>query len=162
MAQEKSIPVILGPPITGGFARRPPLVRVLLAFDETWTPTKGEWPSNNSKSYLALLDTGADFCAVDPVVADEIGAHVEENGDVKIFGGPRKIPGRAVVQVILPTANEVYETRFAIMDFRGAGQPWDVILGRNFLRHCYLIVDGPGGRYDLEWVGAYPLPTKSE
>ena len=162
MAEAKIIDVFLGPPDFGDFARRPPLITVHLAADPAWTPQKEDWPIFNGKTYRAMLDTGADFCSVDQMVAGEISAHVEGNGNVNVFGGPAKISGRARVQVILPSASQVYETRFAIMDFRGVGQPWDAILGRNFLRHCRLIVDGPRGRYDLEWIGADPIPKKSE
>jgi hypothetical protein len=160
MAQEKTINVILGPPNMSGFARRPPLIMVHLAADPTWTTQKGEWPTFNGKIYRALLDTGADACYVDPMVAAQIAADIKENGDVNVFGGPTKCLGRACVQVILPSASQVYQTRFAITDFRGTGQPWDAILGRNFLRHCRFVVDGPRGRYDLEWVGADSEPKR--
>jgi Aspartyl protease len=161
MAGAKKIDVILGPPDGGSFATRPPLIIVGLAADPAWTPGEG-WPSSNERAYRALLDTGADFCSIDPMVAGKIGADVKENGDVNVFGGPTKCLGRASVQVLLPSALQVYETRFSILDFRGVGQPWDAILGRNFLRHCRLVVDGPRGRYDLEWIGADPVSKKSE
>ncbi len=156
MTGGKIIDVSLGPPAFGSFADRPPLIAVGLAADPTWHQGKEEWPAFNGKAYGAMLDTGADFCAVDPAVVREIGAEVVGNGDVRVFGGPTKIIGRAQIQVILPSAAQVYETRFGIMDFRGAGQPFDVILGRNFLRHCRFEVDGPRGRYSLEWIGADP------
>jgi hypothetical protein len=154
MAQPKVIDVFLGPPDTGGFALRPPLIAVHLAADPGWASKSDDWPAFNGRTYRAMLDTGADFCSLDPEVANEISALVEGNGNVNVFGGPSKILGHARVQVILPSAFQVYETRFGIMDFRGVGQPWDAILGRNFLRHCYFVLDGPRGRYSLEWVGA--------
>jgi hypothetical protein len=156
MAETKPIPVFLGPPNEGSFTSRPPLITVHLAADPEWSPQKEDWPIFNGKHYLAMLDTGADFCSVDPIVASEICARVEGNGHINVFGGAARISGRARMQLILPSASQVWETRFAILDFRGAGQPWDAILGRNFLRHCRFLADGPRGRYDLEWIGADP------
>jgi predicted aspartyl protease len=150
------IDVILGPPETGGFVRRPPLILVHLAADPAWNPGIGVWPTHNGKSYFALLDTGADFCAIDAAAASEIGAELKGNGSVRSFGEATRYASNALTQVLLPSAGQVYEARFSVMDFRGAQQPWDVILGRNFLRHCRFVVDGPAGRYTLEWVGAPP------
>jgi len=159
MPEPKIIDVFFGPPDSGNFAQRPQLISVHLAADPKWRPGEDRWPIINGRTYRAMLDTGADFCSVDQVVVKEIGAEVTRNGDVKVFGGPVKVVGHARVQVILPSASQVYETRFGIFDFRGAGQPWDAILGRNFLRHCHLVVDGPRGRYSLEWVGAESTST---
>ena len=162
MIQPKPIEVFLGPPPLGGFARRPPLIEVYLAADPTWSPGSADPPSSNGRPYRAVLDTGADFCALDHIVAEEIGAEITENGHVNAFGGATKNLGRAIVQVFLPTALQTFETRFANMDFRGAGQPWNAILGRDFLRHCHFVVDGPRSQYHLEWIGAAPAARKSE
>jgi hypothetical protein len=96
------------------------------------------------------------------IINGAFGANVTENGDINVFGGLIKCLGRAVVQVYIPPALQTYETMFAIMDFRGAGQPWEAILGRNFLRHCRFVVDGPRSEYHLEWIGAGSVAKKSE
>src|ERR1700719_3265658 len=159
MAQGKTIRVVLGGRAggTNAFARRPPLISVHLASDPTWTPAKKDWPAHKSKIYWALLDTGADFCSIDEAASTEIGAKIVGNGTVHGFTGTTKHAGYTNGQVLLPSAQQVFETRFSVMDFRGAGQPWDVVLGRNFLRHCHFVVNGPAERYDLEWIGATAL-----
>lgn len=153
MAQ--TIPVVLGPQRAGDkdtFSRRPPLIAVHLASDKSWKPSSLEWPIHNGRKYFALRDTGADSGAIDKEAASEIGAELKENGYVHGWMGPAQHVKSAIIQILLPSAKRTWENRFAVRDFRGAGQPWDVILGRDFLRHCHFFVDGPSGRYDLSWI----------
>ena len=79
-----------------------------------------------------MLDTGADFCSLDPAAAEEIGTELTENGHIRGFAASRASQYTRA-QILLPTAQQIFQTRLAIIDYRGLGQPWDLILGRDFL-----------------------------
>jgi hypothetical protein len=46
----------------------------------------------------------------------------------------------------------------AVMVLPGDARSFDAILGRQFLKYCRLLVDGPNGAYRLEWVGEPDRP----
>ena len=144
----RSIPVLLAPPRSGApdnFVSRAPATVVHVACGDTST--------HNGKSYYAMIDTGADSSAIDPSVAEATGAVLFGSGIAHGFGTPQATVKAANVSIIFPTINLTYHCpRIAVMDFHMAQQPWDILLGRDFLKHCRFELDGPNGRYRLEWI----------
>ncbi|SRR6266581_2784212 len=144
------IPVVLGQPRANGtndFAGRPPVTYVHIAPD----PRNNSLPTHNGKSYAALIDTGGEDIAIDSAAAQEIGAQAEYPATVHVMG--KSLQTRGIdIQIIFPSCGLVYRARAAILDFRGAGNKWDLLLGRSFLQKCRLRLDGPKGLYQLEWI----------
>jgi len=153
MTQKQVIPVRLGASTrsgAGGFTYRPPLVSVHLASDRDWSSERDTWPKHSATTYSALIDTGSDYCGLDQAVADEIEAKPFGNGVVHNWAGTEESVGIASIQIVIPPCI-VFVAEVALSDFRGKGQQWDVVLGRDFLKNCRLLVDGPTARYHLEW-----------
>ncbi len=153
----KQIPVILGQPRSGagmGFTCQPPLTPVHVFASSSWRDDDDSPPLHNGKSYLALIDTGTDSTAVDQAVAHDIDAILEGNGVAHGMGGSVAGIKRARIQILFPSINLTFcSPDAAVLDFRASGQPFDLILGRSFLRHCLLSVDGPNSADRLSWLG---------
>jgi predicted aspartyl protease len=149
------IPVVLGEPGAGvapSFATCPPITYVNLAADADWT-MGGGWPRHNGDVYTALIDTGADTIFVRPEVAAAIGAKLIGNGVIHGLGEPQAGARRARIQIIFPQAEVVYLAKgAAVTPFFGDRRSFDIVLGRQFLEHCQLVVDGPNGAYRLQWI----------
>jgi predicted aspartyl protease len=150
------IPINLGdcrPGAVNDFAGRPPVTAVHVACDAHWSTSKKDLPNHNGEKYLALIDTGAEATAIDAVVAARIGAKPVHNAIVHGMNAAGVAAKGTDVQIIFPSCNLVFAARAVIRDFRAAGQTWDLILGRSFLKNCRLTVDGPNELYQLEWIG---------
>jgi hypothetical protein len=151
------IPVALGEPIYGAasdFIKRPPVVHVHLGADPHWSPESTQPLRHSRTTYVALIDTGADAVAIRPAVAAAIGA--QPNGSAIAHGMGKSHSGIriAAIQIIFPTIGIAFQAPDAlIIELPGSARSFDVILGRKFLRHCRLTVDGPNAGYLLEWVG---------
>lgn len=146
-----SIPIVLGPPRQGApndFSARPPLAFVHLSID-----VNDPWNNHSQKGYCALIDTGADATAIDSIAASAIGAQPIGTANIHGWKGAETRVDLVRVSVVFPVG-AIFTTTASIRDFRGDGQPFDLILGRNFLRNCVLTSDGPNAQYQLEWVGA--------
>ena len=146
----RPIPVMLGEPISGRpstFTNCPPITLVHVA--------NGDTQEHDGTSYRAMLDTGSDATCIDESVAKAIGAELFGNGIAHGFGNARGGFKKAEVSILFPSANFTYHCRgAAVMDFHGSGgQPFDVLLGRDFLEYCRFSVDGPNGMYRAEIVG---------
>jgi len=152
----RPIPVALSEPVGGAaasFVNCPPVIHVYLGADPDWSPTSTESPRHSGKPYMAMLDTGSDHVSIRPDVAAAIGARPRGNGVVLHgFGGARSGIQRATIQVIVPAATIFFLADAAIIELSGSARSFDLTLGRAFLRHCRLFVDGPNGCYRLEWV----------
>ena len=85
------------------------------------------------------------------MLATHIGAEETKRAVVHSHTGNQVFSGTRI-QIVIPTAQVVFCDSAVINDFRGTGSPRDVILGRSFLRHCKMQIDGPAERYYLEWV----------
>lgn len=139
---------MLGEPPSGSardFVGSPPIVLVHVAADDR---------PHNGDIYTALIDTGTDVTAIDQSVAARIGATLSGNGVSRGFGGMRSGVKRTRITITFATANFAFDEPAAgVLDFRAAGQTFDLVLGRAFLRYCRLSLDGPNGDYRLEWIG---------
>ncbi len=112
----------------------------------------GAQMTHDGTVYEALIDTGSDVTVISEEVVKKIGATLTGNGVVRGFGGSRAGVQRAYVNIIFPTAGLSFQAPNAgVLDLKSVGT-FDVILGRAFLSHCRLTVDGPNGDYQLEWV----------
>jgi predicted aspartyl protease len=105
------------------------------------------------KFYSGLIDTGSDHTAIRPLIAAEIGASPTDMGVVVHGHGSQIQAMKAPLQVIVPSANVTFSCDAVIVDLTGDSRSFDLILGRNFLRHCHLAVDGPACKYRLTWIG---------
>lgn len=156
MKKPALISVMLGEPpsgVPGDFASRPPIALVHVACDAEWKREEGGWPRHDGKRYRALIDTGSEAVAMDHTVAMAINATLGGNGIARGFGSRETHVQRAQIQICFPAANLIYCAWATALDFHGDGQTFDLILGRPFLARCELIVNGPGGRYLLTWLG---------
>jgi Aspartyl protease len=153
----RTIRVVLAEP-GGGAARNfvgcPPVTFVHLAADPDWARSSHPSPRHNGETYRAMIDTGADAVFVRPEVAAEIGAALTGNGTAQGIGEPQAGVRRATIQIMFPGANVVFVAPdAAVMPFLGDRRSFDLILGRQFLNHCRLLVDGPNSTYRLQWIG---------
>lgn len=163
MSPANNIPVVLGSPRAGSaadFAGRPPLTAVHIAAAEAWDGIT--MPTHDGLHYAALIDTGAESTAIDELVARKLGAATLGHAKVHGWKGTASDAEIVRVQIVFPTVNAVFAAAAAVRDFRGDGQPWDVILGRSFLANCLLTVDGPRAAYSLKWIGPGPVPRPSQ
>ncbi len=154
MEKLRRIPVLLGkarPSAVGDFADRPPIVKVNIACEHGWTRASGRLPKHIHRSFFALIDTGAEGTVIDVVTAHQIGAELMHKATIHVINESSSARG-ADIQVLLPKAGIVFECRAVVADLRSAGNTWGLILGRPFLSHCRLLVDGPKMRYQLHWV----------
>lgn len=151
------IPVMLGEPIDTvprSFATSPPVVYVHVAADPDWTPKSARLPRHNGAVYKGLLDTGSDRIALRPNLASAIGAELTGRGTAHGIGGAEATVRRTSIQVIFPGANVCFHSPdAAVIPLPGDARSFDLILGRQFLQHCRLLVDGPNAAYRLEWLG---------
>jgi predicted aspartyl protease len=150
---DRRIPLTLGRARQGtssGFVGHPPVAAVHIGCDRSWTQSTSTLPEHNSKAYLALIDTGAEATVIDQAVAREIGAPGVGSAKVHTMGKDPIVVEGADIQVVLPRVNVVFAERAAILHLES--QQFHLILGRSFLRHCRLVVDGPSSSYELLWV----------
>jgi predicted aspartyl protease len=155
MNSERRIPVALGIArngISADFAGRPPVIQVYATFDPNWSVKSVSGPRHNGEIYSALIDTGAENTAIDARIAHAIGAPKIGTGIVHAMNGRHKSVSMVNLQIFLPRQNIVFGAKASALDFRADGQTFDIILGRTFLAHCSLYVDGPRELYSLEWL----------
>ena len=155
VAKAREIPVYLAPPRAGStpdFAGRSPVSDVHVANDPDWSDAGLELPNHNGRLYQAMIDTGTDSTALDQTIAREINAPTVMTGIAHGWVGTDNAVDIVQVQIVIPSINIVFGAAAAVRDFRGDGQTWDIILGRSFLQHCQLTVDGPRAAYSLAWV----------
>lgn len=142
------IPVIFGEPPSGSardFVGCPPITPVHIAAGDA---------DHDGTIYSALIDTGADVVVIDDSVARRIGATLTGNGVARGFGPTRSGVQRTRITITFPSANFSFEAPNAgVLDFRVGGSTFDLVLGRSFLKHCRLNLDGPNGDYQLAWIG---------
>jgi hypothetical protein len=135
------------------FVTCPPVTYVNLAADPDWTEEGGGLPRHDGGIYTALIDTGADGIFVRPEIAAAIGAKLVGNGLTHGLGQPQAGTRRARIQIIFPQANVIFLARgAAVTQFLGDRRSFDLILGRQLLEHCQLLVDGPNGSYRMQWI----------
>ena len=147
MTNGRPVPVSLGRPRQGqpcDFAAKPPLIFVHVARDDH--------SPHNGVTYRAMLDSGAESTCVDRELIAECGLEFAGNAMVHGMDNAAKPTTLAKAQIILPAQNVIFVEHVAAVDFRSAGQAFDLVLGRSFLRHCVFEVDGPNERYTLHWV----------
>lgn len=153
----REIPVHLAPPRPGSsadFAGRAPVIEVHVANDPNWSTDATEPPKHNGRLYLAMIDTGADSYAIDAALASELNATSVKSVVAHGWVGTDTKTDAVRVQIFIPRpVNVVLAVEAAVRDFRGAGQQWDILLGRSFLQRCRLIVEGPRSAYSLTWIG---------
>jgi hypothetical protein len=159
----RMIPVVLGEPIDGAppnFVECPPVIFVHIAADASWTRSSQVPPSHNDETYTAMLDTGANRTAIRPGVAAAIGALTNGDGVAHGIGGTQAGIKRTSIQILSLKGDVIFVCRdAAVMQLPGDARSFDAILGRQFLKFCRLLVDGPNGAYRLEWVGE-PVQSK--
>jgi hypothetical protein len=152
------IRVFMGSPPSGApdnFVSSPPVTMVNV--------TRGDEDARGGDAYLALIDTGADYVAIDKGVVERInatkrGSAIEGRG----LCGMRANLNFAHISLFFLSANLIFEVpQAAIVGLREDGNQFDLVLGRCFLRHCLLTVDGPNTAYDLEWVDNHQPPQSS-
>ena len=134
---------------TDGFVHSPPTTTVHIARESL--------AQHNNDVFFALVDTGADYIGIDKSVVEMLALRTAGNGIGRGAFGMQAGLQYVHISLIFPGAGIHFEVpQAAVIDFRAQGQTFDVLLGRCFLRHCRLTVDGPNSNYDLEWTGIPP------
>ena len=88
-----------------------------------------------------------------PETAAAVGAKLVGNGVTHGLGEPQAETRRARIQIIFPQADVVFLAKgAAVTKFLGDRRSFDLILGRQLLEHCQLLVDGPNGSYRMQWI----------
>jgi len=104
------------------------------------------------KPRLAMIDTGAEGTFIDSAAAAEIGAKSTHKARVHGMNVTTQAQGTDI-QILFPASNLTFRTKAVFADFRGQGNCFDLIIGRTFLQHCRLSMNGPRGLFRLEWLG---------
>ena len=133
------------------FVDCPPVLSVHVGCDQEWSIAAAKPPQHNGIRYAALIDTGAEATVISEETAVAIGAVKAASAIVHGFGGTKTVEA-ADIQVFIPSQNIVFASRAAISGSIADGHTFSVALGRSFLEHCRLEVDGPSGTYRLWWV----------
>lgn len=151
---QKQIPVALSKPRLGSgdsFVDCAPIINVHVACDAAWSIHASIAPTHNGKLYGALIDTGAEDTVISEKLAADIGVARSNSAILHGFDGKQTVEG-AMIQVLIPCQNIVFAGRAAITDLQQAGHMFSIVLGRSFLEHCRLEIDGPACSYKLWWV----------
>jgi hypothetical protein len=153
----KLISVMLSEPVAGtvrNFVACPPVTYVHVAADGDWTTESEARPRHNGKIYAAMIDTGADGIFLRQEIAADIDAELTGNGVISGFGESQAGARRARIQIIFPQPDVIFLARgAAVTQFHGDRRSFDLVLGRQLLEYCRLLVDGPNGSYRMEWIG---------
>lgn len=144
------------PTISCGFVNRPgrlvavgPLVSVEIGYDPDFRPNAGLLPAIPAMRYNALLDTGASATGIDVELADYLNLPViGESGELAgALGVGQSQEYRAVIQI--PELNVVFNGPVIGVRLSAGRQPYDAIIGRDFLRRLRLVYDGPSGEVTI-------------
>ncbi|MBU1236014.1 MAG: retropepsin-like domain-containing protein [Gammaproteobacteria bacterium] len=150
----RAIPVHLGPRRTNqgpSFVDCPPVIDVHLSSEKDWSDDSGAIPKHDGRTHAALIDTGAENVFISSELALELSFVGTSKATVHGFGDTQKV-GATDIHIIIPSQNIVFTSRAAITDLGLAGHTFSLVLGRSFLRHCRLEVDGPSNAYRLWWL----------
>jgi predicted aspartyl protease len=97
---------------------------------------------HNGSVYSALLDTGSDRVAIRPEIATEIGATLRDNGIVQGTAGTHTDIKKTSIQILPTTERFIFLCPdAAVTRLPGDRRSFDIILGRQFLKLCRLLVD---------------------
>ena len=140
------------PTISCGFANQPgrlvavgPLVSVAIGYDPDFRPHPGRPPDLPPVQYRALIDTGATATCVDVALANRLNLPVigESGALAGVLGAGQSLEYRTVIQI--PELDAVFTGPVIGVHLSAGRQPYDVIIGRDFLRQLRLVYDGPNG-----------------
>ena len=151
----RRIPIKLGARRTGQgseFVDCPPIIEVHVSCERDWNLSCGRPPKHDGTRYAALVDSGAERTAISSVVASQIGLSLSANAVVHGLSGTQTF-GAGDIHVFIPDQNIAFSERAAVCDLQTAGHMFSIVLGRSFLEHCRLEVDGRAGTYSLLWLG---------
>ncbi len=129
----------------------PPVICINVASDKNWSIGGKSLPSHNGKIYQALIDTGSEGTAISPELSKDINATPTTEATLHGFNKKQKVDGTQI-QIIIPKLKIVFACQAVISDLNNAGHNFSIVLGRSFLEHCKLELDGPKSQYRLWWV----------
>lgn len=133
------------------FVDCPPVTEVHVSVESGWNSASGITPKHNGLLYPALVDTGAESTTISTELAAQIGCSPTSKATMHGFGGTQEVQS-ADIHIVIPSQNIVFSCRAAISPLGLAGHTFAVVLGRSFLQHCRLEVDGPRNEYRLWWL----------
>ncbi len=152
---QRIIPIRFGPRRTiqdTEFVDCPPVIDVHISVEREWSTSAGILPKHNGLTYAALIDTGAEATIISSELASTIGAIQTSKATIHGFDGTQEISSTDV-HIVIPSQNIVFSARAGISSLTSAGHTFSLVLGRSFLQHCRLEVEGQSGIYRLWWVG---------
>jgi hypothetical protein len=101
-----------------------------------------------------LLDTGSDISAVSLALLQRLGIPPLQSTSTRTFAGSIQINLYEVGLHVFDSRNVnlpwFSQPSLVVMEL-AAGIPFDAILGMDVIRTCNLHVDGPGGRFTLDF-----------
>ena len=90
---------------------------------------------------LALLDTGAAGTAISPGLAERLAPNIIDKGEIHEAGREPVVASFYTVGLLLPAANVELE----VAGLPSLAAPHDVLIGRDVLISCRLVIDFPNG-----------------
>lgn len=140
-------------PVSCGFSGAPqartllvyhgPTLSVSIGLDPSWKKGQNRPPRPDRASITALIDTGAEESCFDSQLALDLGLMAIDRRAVCGVGS--MIADVVQAQVYVEALKYTISGAFAVVPLVKNGGRQSVVLGRSFLRDCYLIYDGKTG-----------------
>ena len=122
-----------------------PVLGVYIGFDEYFDPDNlVRLPELPGRLWAAIVDTGADFSCIDTGVAKQLSLPVVRREKALGVTGTAEFDVY-LAQIFIPGLNLILHREFMGAKLSSNGQPYDALLGREFLRHLVMHYDGPKG-----------------
>ena len=119
-----------------------PILKVQIGFDQDFRPP--EPPRLPVAIWSALVDTGASSSCIDSGLAERLALPVVDKTPVSGVTGAMHLDVY-LAQIVLPELGLAIHGRFHGAMLSVGGQPYDALLGRDFLSHCFMNYNGLTG-----------------
>lgn len=121
---------------------------VQIGLDRNFLSASGARPQLPDTLWPALIDTGADGNAIDLALAESLALPVAEQRNIGGVHGLQET-NLYLAQIYIPALDFTMHGQLAGVNLLVAGIPYEVLLGRPFLRHFTMTYDGPTGLVTL-------------
>lgn len=131
-----------GAPSRDILRRDGPILKVQIGFDRDFRPP--EPPRLPVREWTALVDTGASSSCIDANLAERLALPIVDKTPVSGVTGAMHLDVY-LAQIVVPELELAIHGRFHGAMLSIGGQPYDALLGRDFLSHCSMNYDGLTG-----------------
>ncbi len=119
-----------------------PILKVRIGFDRDFRPP--DPPMLPVREWTALVDTGASSSCIDANLAERLALPVVDKNPVSGVTGAMHLDVY-LAQIVVPQLELAFYGSFHGAMLSVGGQPYDALLGRDFLSHCSMNYDGLTG-----------------